>query len=162
MTQRLAICICSLLFLAAVVSAQDEPLPPLPKGVVNIGDPARIKAVLAREAQLRESTKNLDVKLASDLYTEDYLQMVMVKWCCVANKEQQLGALIEHRDRKPLDVIHSITDEQVVVRVHGNTAVVTGVQTVTGDAGTGRLLFMNVWSLEKGKWRIIGGSRKRI
>lgn len=162
MIMRLAICVCSLLFMAAVAGAQEEKLrelPPLPAGVKNVGDPAKIKAVLAREAQLRESTKNLDVKLAADLYTEDYLQMVMVKWCCVANKEQQLAALIQHKDT---DVIYSITDEQVVVRIHGNTAVVTGVTSVKGEVGVNRLLFMNVWALEKGKWRIIGGSRKML
>ncbi len=160
MTQRLAVCLC-LFFMATVVSSQEKvrELPPLPKGAVNVGDPAKIKAVLAREADLRDSTKNLDVKLAADLYTEDYLQMVMVKWCCVANKEQQLAALIQHKDT---DVIYSITDEQVVVRIHGNTAVVTGVTSVKGEVGVNRLLFMNVWALEKGKWRIIGGSRKML
>ena len=88
--------------------------------------------------------------------------MTMIRWCCVVNKEQQLGYLIEHRDREPPEPIDSVTDEQVVVRVHGKTAVVTGVQTVKGNIGVTRLLFMNVWSLEKGKWRIIGGSRKML
>ena len=49
MIQRLAICVCSLLFMAVNVISQEKvkELPPLPKGVVNVGDPAKIKAVLA-------------------------------------------------------------------------------------------------------------------
>ena len=165
MIMRLAICVCSLLFMASAVSAQEEKvreLPPLPAGVKNVGDPAKIKAVLARENDLRQAYTRLDAKLANDLYAEDYLQLTMGKWCCVAPKDQQLASLIEHRDRKPPEPIDSITNEQVVVRIHGNTAVVTGVQTIKGMGSMVRLLFMNVWSLEKGKWRIIGGSRKML
>lgn len=165
MIRRLAICVCSLLFMAGAANAQDEKLrelPPLPAGVKNVGDPAKIKAVLARENDLRKAYTKLDAKLATDLYSEDYLQLTMGAWCCFAPQKAQIAALIEHRDRKPPEPIDSITDEQVVVRIHGNSAVVTGVQTVKGMGTMVRLLFMNVWSLDKGKWRIIGGSRKML
>ena len=164
MNTRLAACFVFVLLFLASSMAQDtkQDIPPLPAGVKNVGDAKKIKAVLAREEQLRKSTKNLDVEMASDLYAEDYLQMVMMKWCCVATKGEQLASLMEHRDRKPPDPLTSVTDEQVVVRVYGDTAIVTGVQTVVGSLGSVRLLFMNVWHQDKGKWRIIGGSRKML
>lgn len=165
MIKRLAICVCSLLFLATDVGAQEKELPPLPKGVVNVGDPAKIKAVLAREDDFRNAYLKLDAKLAADLYDDDYLQLVSVKWCCVANKERQMEALIEHRDMQPPNPLTSITNEQVVVHVHGNVAIVTGVQTVVGSMKPptpSRVLYMNVWELKDGKWKIIGGSKKML
>jgi hypothetical protein len=73
--------------------------------------------------------------------------------------------LIEHRDRNPPEPMKSITNEQVIVRIYGDTAVVTGVQTAVGYANPPqpfRTLFMNVWHLINGKWVIIGGSRKML
>jgi ketosteroid isomerase-like protein len=165
MILRLVICLCGLLLTAVIAGAQARELPPLPAGVKNVGDPAKIKAVLAREDDFLNAYKTLDAKVAADLYSEDYLQLTMDKWCCVATKELQVGALIQRRDGEPTNPISSIKNEQVVVRVHGNIAIVTGVQTIRGSEMPVvpiRFLFMNVWELTNGKWTIIGGSKKVI
>ena len=90
--------------------------------------------------------------------------------CCVAGKDAQIQAVIDHRDAKEPYPITLMTNEQTVVRVHGNVAVVTGVQriivTYTAETpqrnATYRILFMDVWSLEHGKWMLIGGSHKIV
>lgn len=170
MIQRMIICVLSLLFMAGVASAQESELPPLPKGAVNIGDPAKIKSVLAREEEMRQAYMKLDPKLVAELYADDYLTLRMGSACCVAGRDAQIQAVIDHRDAKEPYPITSITNEQIVVRVHGDTAVVTGVQMVgvTYTAETPkrtamfRILFMNVWSWEHGKWLLIGGSHKLV
>ena len=172
MIQRLAICVCTMLFVAMVVSSQEQvrELPPLPKGVVNVGDPAKIKAVLAREEEMRQAYIKLDAKLVADFYAEDYLTLTMGAWCCVATKAAQIQGVIEHRDAKSPFPITSMKSERTVVRVHGNVAVVTGVDVIDvmfteekpPRPERTRILYMNVWELIKGKWLLIGGSHKLL
>lgn len=168
MIQRLVICICSLLFLATVVFAQE--LPPLPQGVGNIGDPKKIKAVLAREDEFLNAYTKLDPKLAADLYAEEYLTLRMGDACCIGTKDGQINALIAHRDAKPPYPITSMTNEQVVVHVYGNVAIVTGVEVVNmmfteekpPRPMTGKILFMNVWELRQRKWMLVASTHKNL
>jgi hypothetical protein len=170
MILRFAICVCGLFLLFGIARAQEVELPSLPKGAVNVGDPAKIKSVLAREEEMRQAYMKLDPKLVAEFYADDYLTLTMGDRCCVGTREAQLQAVIAHRDAKPPYPITTITNEQTIVRVHGNVAVVTGVQkvVVTYIEETPRrtvtvpILFMNVWSFENGKWLLIGGSHKIV
>ena len=170
MIRGLAICVCGLVFMAAGVWAQERELPPLPQGVVNVGDPAKIKAVLAREEEMRQAYIKLDAKRVGDFYAEDYLTLTMGAWCCVAPKEAQIQGVIEHRDAKSPYPITSMKSERTVVRVHGNSAIVTGVDVIDvmfteekpARPERTRILYMNVWELTRGKWMLIGGSHKLL
>ena len=169
MTLRLAICLCGLLFMAPSVFSQAPELPPLPKGAINVGDAAKIKAVLAREEEMRVAYMKLDPKLAADLYSEDFLVLKMNS-CCVANRDAQMLEIVKHRDTKPAFPITAISKEQMVVRIHGDTAVVTGVDVITVTfveeeprrTDTVSIAFMNVWAREKGKWMLIGSSHRTV
>jgi ketosteroid isomerase-like protein len=166
---KIAVCVATVLCLFTLANSQDKPLAPLPEGVKNVGDPAKIKAVLAREDDLLNAYRKLDAKLVADLYAEDYLTLKMGTLCCVGTKDDQINSLIEHRDAKVPYPITSMNNEQVVVRVHGDTAVVTGVQKISvvyqespPRPASFKILFMDVWSLEHGKWLLIGGSHKIV
>jgi|GEM_PF-6139360 len=168
MIGRIAVCVCSLLFAASVVRSQD--ISPLPKGIVNIGDPAKIKAVLAREEERRQAYSKLDPKLVSDLLAEDYLTPGQEHTCCFHNKELGLQAVIEHRDAKVPHPITSMTSDQTVVRIYGNIAIVTGIETIkmtTADTPPKpykpvKLLYTNIWQLRRGRWMLVGSAHERL
>jgi ketosteroid isomerase-like protein len=169
MIGRLLIWVCSLLFVAGIAAAQERPLPALPEGVKHFGDEVKIKAVLAREEEMRQAYLALDQKRVTEFYSDDYLALRRGNACCVATKDDQIRALVGTRDARLPSPFLSIENDQVVVRVHGDTAVVTGVQVVSALQGgappqpvTVRVLFMDVWSLQRGKWMLIGGSHKIV
>ena len=169
MIQRLVICAWGLLLFTTIASSQARELPPLPKGVVNIGDPAKIKAVLAREEEKRAAYTKLDPKLVGDLMTEDYL-MPNVGGCCFSNKELAMESVVEHRDAKIPMPITSMSSDETVVRVYGRMAIVSGISTINMMVGqptqakpvSVKVLYMDIWELRRGKWMLIGSSHNNL
>lgn len=168
MIGRIAVCVCSLLFAVSVLRSQD--ISPLPKGTVNIGDPAKIKAVLAREEERRQAYAKLDPKLVGDLLAEDYLTPSQEHGCCFHNKEMGLQAVIEHRDAKVPHPITSMTSDQTVVRIYGNIAIVTGIEAINmilteqtpPKPYSVKLLYTNIWQLRHSRWMLIGSAHETL
>jgi ketosteroid isomerase-like protein len=61
--------------------------------------------------------------------------------------------------KSPDSYVESAISENVTVQVYGNTAVVTGLDTITGknkgQAYTNRWLFMDVWIKKSGRWQCV-------
>ncbi len=167
MIKRLAICMCCLLFLATVAGAQE--ISPLLPTIVNIGDPAKIKAVLAREAERREAYTKLDPKLVGDLMAEDYLTPIQGHRCCFTDKVLGVKAVIEHRDAKVPYPITSMTIDQTVVRIYDKIAIVTGIETINMTLTqqtppkpfSVTNLYTDIWELRQGRWLLVGAQHTR-
>ena len=79
------------------------------------------------------------------VYTEDAVVM---------SKDELIKALTTSGD-----TVTSATNEDMRVRLHGSTAIVTGILAVNGRGKTGpfsrRYRFTDVWQQQGGRWRVI-------
>ena len=57
--------------------------------------------------------------------------------------------------------IKSLMRDAAQVRLTGNTAIVTGMQTEQNASGTDRMLFMRVWVKDTSGWRLAGSMQSR-
>ena len=57
--------------------------------------------------------------------------------------------------------IKSLIRDAAQVRLTGNTAIVTGLQTEQNASGTDRMLFMRVWVRDNARWQLAGSMQYR-
>ena len=115
----------------------------------------------ARDAKVSEELRKLvqawdRADVAGDTATLDRLLADEFSFVGGQNKAQYLAAL----KSKPADLtIDSAVSTDVQVQVYGNTAVLTGLDTITGknkgEPYTNRWLYMDVWVKRSGRWQCV-------
>src|SRR5438552_18974879 len=115
----------------------------------------------ARDAKVSEELRKLvqawdRADLAGDTATLDRLLADEFSFVGGESKAQYLASL----KSKPADLtIESAVSTDVQVQVSGSTAVVTGLDTISGTnkgkAYTNRWLYMDVWVRRSGRWQCV-------
>jgi len=117
------------------------------------------KELLARDATWNELRLKPDVAGLERLLVDDWL--LTHSDGKVQGKAEYLAEL-QTRTRAN----QAITNEDVAVRIHGATGVVTGTSVQSGVTNgqpfSGRFRFTRVWALQDGVWRMVASHSSRI
>lgn len=100
-----------------------------------------------RKAKLKKDASALDSILAENFYEFDQN----------GNARDKAQAMDFFRKA----TIKSLITDAAQVRLTGNTAFVTGVQTEQNASGTEKTLFMRVWVKQNAKWQLAGSMQSR-
>ena len=119
----------------------------------NDGNAGEAKAI----QELRKLVQAWDrADVAGDTATLDRLLADEFSFVGGQNKAQYLAAL---RSKPPDLTIESAVSTDVQVQVYGSTAVVTGLDTITGknkgESYTNRWLYMDVWIKRSNRWQCV-------
>jgi ketosteroid isomerase-like protein len=114
-----------------------------------------------RDAKVEQELRNLvrrwdDADLKGDPATLDRLLADEFTFVAGQTKAQYLAQV----KTKPLDFfIDSAVSTDVQVQVYGNTAIVTGLDTITGknkgEPYVNKWLYMDVWIYRDGRWQCV-------
>jgi ketosteroid isomerase-like protein len=119
----------------------------------NDGNAGEAKAI----QELRKLVSDWDrADVAGDTTTLDRLLADEFSFVGGDNKAQYLASL----KSKPADLtIESAVSTDVQVQIYGSTAIVTGLDTITGknkgESYTNRWLYMDVWVKRSGRWQCV-------
>ena len=146
MLKRISLGLAATVCVASMAMAQDD------------NTDEREAAVRAAVSAFGEAFAAADVGVLGDMLTANYLHVngssgnvieraAWLSWIASRREEMRSGAL----------VVETYEVGDVLVRMSGRTAVVTGVVRSTwtrhGEPGTSNLRFTNVWLEEAGQWR---------
>ena len=94
--------------------------------------------------------------VAGDAATLDRLLADEFSFLGGQDKAQNLASL---KSRSPESTVESAVSTDVEVQIYGNTAVVTGLDTIRGktkgEPYTTRWLYMDVWIKRSGRWQCV-------
>ena len=114
-----------------------------------------------RDAKVEEQLRSLvrrwdDADVRGDAATLDRLLADEFAFVGGPDKTQYLASM---RSKSPDSSIESAVSRDVQVQVYGNTAIVTGLDTITGknkgQPYTNRWLYMDVWIRRDGRWQCV-------
>ena len=134
-----------LVVLATALSANGQT-----KNDKNAGDSKAIQ-------ELRKLVQTWDnAFVAGDAATLDRLLADEFSFVGGENKAQNLAAL---KSRSAESTVESAVSADVEVQIYGNTAIVTGLDTISGknkgEPYTTRWLYMDVWIKRSGRWQCV-------
>lgn len=130
-------------------------------------DQVKARAVLQREAEKIDAYMKLDPAAAGKFFAPDYIQVSSRNGCCNHVREEALKSVIDHRDAADPHPIRSYTLESLKVRIYGNTAIVSGAETINieytkhspPEKLSVRLVFTDIWQLRGRQWMLILSQR---
>jgi ketosteroid isomerase-like protein len=114
-----------------------------------------------RDAKVVQELRNLvqtwdKAYIAGDIAAIEPLLADEFSFVGGANKTQYLASF---KSRSPASVVESAVSTDVQVQVYGQTAIVTGLDTITGKSKgeryTTRWLYMDVWVRRSGRWQCV-------
>jgi ketosteroid isomerase-like protein len=113
------------------------------------------------DARTEQELKNLvrlwdESYVKGDVATLDRLLADEFSFVAGWNKSEYLASI---KNRTPDSTVESAVSERVEVQVYGETAVVTGLDTikgrVKGEPSTSRWMYMDVWIKRAGRWQCV-------
>jgi hypothetical protein len=126
--------------------------------------------VLAREALRRDAYMRLDSAAVAALLSAEYVSVSTEAPCCFHDRAGGIHAVILHRDAVDPHPITALRMDSTRVRIFGNTAIVTGLETiemtyprhVPVNHVVVRTLAANVWVKERGTWMLVSQQRTAL
>jgi ketosteroid isomerase-like protein len=142
--------LCCLLFAAPSFSAQHVAV--RPKAIADTGDQQTIREILDMERQTKEASLRRDADFPERVLAEDYVAISPLGQ--VTTKKEALSA------RKSGQLRYDTIDvSDMVVRLYGDTAVVTARMDVKGhqlgEDFSGPYRYTRVWVRRAGRWQTV-------
>ena len=150
MVHRCLTYLLCLLFCLPVFAAQRTV--PRPKAITNTGDDAAIREIIEMEKQARDASIRRDPDFSARTLAEDYVAITPLGQ--VTTKQDTVAARKSGQLR-----YESIDVSDMVVRVYGDTAVVTARADVKGhqlgEDFSGPYRYTRVWVRRTGHWQAV-------
>jgi ketosteroid isomerase-like protein len=133
-------------------AAQHVAVRPRANAAINSGDEATIREILELERQCREASLHRDANFSQRTLADDYVAITPLGQ--VTTKQDTLSARKSGQLR-----YESIDISDMVVRVYGDTAVVTARADVKGhqlgEDFSGPYRYTRVWIRRSGRWQTV-------